>query len=59
MEAVCIWRARDANMSAMNRSINYIECSIPEGMTINSYRSSRPRPRRRLRLAGIGRGARR
>jgi hypothetical protein len=39
----------------MNRTINYIECSIPEGMTITSYRSTRPRPRRRLRLAGLSR----
>jgi hypothetical protein len=39
----------------MNRTINYIECSIPEGVTLSTYRSSRPKPRRRLRLAGLGR----
>jgi hypothetical protein len=39
----------------MNRTISYIECSIPQGMTISSYRSSRPQPpRRRLRLAALG-----
>jgi hypothetical protein len=43
----------------MNRTINYIECTIPEGMTVSTYRSSRPKPRRRLRLSGLARSRRR
>jgi hypothetical protein len=28
---------------------SYVECSIPEAMTVEEYRRSRPQPRRRLR----------
>ncbi len=39
-------------------AFDYIECSIPEGMTIDEYRRSRPRPPRRglaalLRRRGV------
>jgi hypothetical protein len=33
-------------------AFSYVECSIPQAMTVDEYRRSRPRPRRRLRARG-------
>jgi hypothetical protein len=39
----------------MNPTISYLESSIPEGVTIAAYRATRPKPRRRFRIAELAR----
>jgi hypothetical protein len=43
----------------MTPTISYIESSLPEGVTIAAYRATRPKPRRRFRIAGLARSRRR